>query len=307
MSCLIDILHGRYVPNFASKNQSSPIEKGRTDMTVELICLIDSEPLTAAENSLECREGHNWKIVDSIPRLIEGDNHYSATFGLQWQTFRKTQLDSYTKVPLSCERARRCLGESVWKYLHGSDQYHVLQAGCGAGRFTEILLGAPYTHVFSVDSSDAVDANQLNFPQNGRHCIFQADVVKLPFLPYQFDLVFCLGTVQHTLHQKNHCQIIPTGQAGRLAGVRSLCPELQESYEIRPDGLPTVHETFATREQHALHGTIRSDAIPLSQDSTERSLPSWSSIEIFSSPHLLPSISRIGRSVTIRMVSARHV
>ena len=167
-------------------------------MTIELICPIDSEPLTAAENLLECREGHDWKIVDSIPRLIEGDNHYSAAFGLQWQTFRKTQLDSYTKVPLSYERARRCLGESVWKDLYGSDQYHVLEAGCGAGRFTEILLGAPYTHVFSVDSSDAVDANQLNFPQNDRHCIFQADVVKLPFLPYQFDLVFCLGTIQHT-------------------------------------------------------------------------------------------------------------
>lgn len=64
MNCLIDILHGIYVPNFASKNRSSPIEKGRTDTTIELICPIDSEPLTAAENSLKCREGHNWKIVD---------------------------------------------------------------------------------------------------------------------------------------------------------------------------------------------------------------------------------------------------
>lgn len=210
-------------------------------------------------------------------------------------------------MPLSYERARRCLVESVWKDLHGSDQYHVLQAGCDAGRFTEILLGVPYTHVFSVDSSDAVDANQLNFPQNDRTVFFRRTSSNCH--SYRINSIWRSASAQFNMPftRKNPCQIIPTGQAGRLAGVRPLCPELQESYEIRPDGLPTVHETFVTREQLALYGTIRSDAIPLSQDSTERSLPSWSSIEIFSSPHLLPPISRIERSVTIRMVSARHV
>lgn len=168
------------------------------DSLIELICATCGAPMTAAENSLECRGGHTWKIVDSIPRLVEGENHYSAAFGLQWRTFRKTQLDSYTGVPLSYERGRRCLGESVYKSLHGSDPYYVLEAGCGAGRFTEILLKAPHAHVFSVDSSDAVDANQLNFSQNERHRIFQADIVKLPFSPHQFDLVFCLGTIEHT-------------------------------------------------------------------------------------------------------------
>jgi SAM-dependent methyltransferase len=46
--------------------------------------------------------------------------------------------------------------------------------------------------------SDAVDANQDNFPQNERHRILQADVRTLPFAPGQFDLVFCLGVIQHT-------------------------------------------------------------------------------------------------------------
>jgi SAM-dependent methyltransferase len=52
--------------------------------------------------------------------------------------------------------------------------------------------------VTSVDLSSAVDANQDNFPQSDRHRIFQADVMQLPFAPAQYDVVFCLGVIQHT-------------------------------------------------------------------------------------------------------------
>lgn len=50
----------------------------------------------------------------------------------------------------------------------------------------------------SIDLSHAVNANQLNFPQSDAHRIAQADVCALPFAPRQFDLVFCLGLIQHT-------------------------------------------------------------------------------------------------------------
>jgi SAM-dependent methyltransferase len=69
--------------------------------------------------------------------------------------------------------------------------------GCGAGRFTEVLLSTG-ARVTSVDLSSAVDANQINFPQNTRHRILQADVRRLPFAAGQYDVVFCLGVVQHT-------------------------------------------------------------------------------------------------------------
>jgi SAM-dependent methyltransferase len=73
----------------------------------------------------------------------------------------------------------------------------ILECGCGAGRFTEVLL-AERAYVTSVDLSEAVEANQENFPQSERHRIAQADILALPFEPQQFDLVFCLGVVQHT-------------------------------------------------------------------------------------------------------------
>jgi SAM-dependent methyltransferase len=49
-----------------------------------------------------------------------------------------------------------------------------------------------------VDLSAAVDANQENCPQSGNHRVLQADILRLPFAPRQFDVVLCLGVIQHT-------------------------------------------------------------------------------------------------------------
>jgi 2-polyprenyl-3-methyl-5-hydroxy-6-metoxy-1,4-benzoquinol methylase len=129
-----------------------------------------------------------------IPRFVPQRGNYADAFGIQWKTFSKTQLDSYTGTTISLDRARRCVGEENWSRLHDS---HVLEAGCGAGRFTEVLLNAG-ARVTSIDLSQAVEANQDNFPQDDRHRVAQADLLQPPFAPGQFDVVFCLGVVQHT-------------------------------------------------------------------------------------------------------------
>lgn len=132
------------------------------------------------------------RIVNGIPRFVPKDS-YASAFGLQWRTFRSTQLDSRMGAPLTERRLRRCLGE-LWDGLPHST---VLEVGCGAGRFTEVLLkqGAA---VASLDLSDAVEANQENFPQGSRHLVAQADVNAIPFAPGSFDIVLCLGVIQHT-------------------------------------------------------------------------------------------------------------
>ena len=134
-----------------------------------------------------------YEIKNKIPRFVDKKN-YTDAFGMQWNYFRKTQLDSYSKFPLSEQRLKRCLGDNLFSTLKGK---LVLEAGCGAGRFTEILLdnGA---NVTSIDMSDAVEANQKNFPQDENHIIAQADICKLPFMREQFDIVICLGVIQHT-------------------------------------------------------------------------------------------------------------
>jgi SAM-dependent methyltransferase len=108
--------------------------------------------------------------------------------------YRQTQLDSFTGESLSADRARRCIGEDAWSSLRG---VHVLECGCGAGRFTEVLLAQGAT-VTSIDMTEAVEADHANFPQDDRHRIAQADILKLPFAGRGFDIVFCLGVLQHT-------------------------------------------------------------------------------------------------------------
>jgi SAM-dependent methyltransferase len=149
--------------------------------------------LRPTDTELACPNGHAYAIVDGIARFVDSAA-YAESFGAQWLTYRRTQLDSYTGTKISRDRVRRCLGEVLWNGLEGLD---VLECGCGAGRFTEILLGRG-ARVMSVDLSRAVEANQLNFPQGPEHLIAQADLRALPFAPGSYDVVFCLGVIQHT-------------------------------------------------------------------------------------------------------------
>jgi 2-polyprenyl-3-methyl-5-hydroxy-6-metoxy-1,4-benzoquinol methylase len=122
------------------------------------------------------------------------NDRYAAAFGIQWKKYRRTQLDSYSGLPITRMRALRCIGEENLSWI---SEKHVLECGCGAGRFTEILLSLG-ANVVSIDISDAVEANRENFPPGPRHQIIQADIEMLPFSPATFDVVFCLGVIQHT-------------------------------------------------------------------------------------------------------------
>lgn len=166
-------------------------------MWPEIVCPDDWLSLTQTEGGLRCPRGHYWRNYLGIARMIPHTNSYTDAFGLQWKTYRQTQLDSYTQTTLSRDRAYRCLGEECWKILHRPERTDVLEVGCGAGRFTEVLLSTR-TFVTSADLSSAVEANQENFPQDDRHRIVQADALRLPFAPGQYDIVFCLGVIQHT-------------------------------------------------------------------------------------------------------------
>lgn len=158
-----------------------------------LVCPPHHLPLQQGEEKEACcAQGCRVRVCKGLWRFAP--NGYASAFGLQWRAFRTTQLDSHVGAPFSEQRLRRCLGEDLWLNLKNSA---VLELGCGAGRFTEVLLKEGAS-VASVDLSDAVDANQENFPQSPRHLIAQADVNALPFSPQQFDIVLCLGVIQHT-------------------------------------------------------------------------------------------------------------
>jgi 2-polyprenyl-3-methyl-5-hydroxy-6-metoxy-1,4-benzoquinol methylase len=141
---------------------------------------------------LQCGE-HRFPVVNGIPRFVTSRT-YAENFGAQWKRYPLTQLDSYTRQPISATRLRRSLGETLWNCLSNLD---VLECGCGAGRFTEVLLSRG-ARVTSIDLSDAVEVNAANFPIGPMHRVAQADILSLPFRGHGFDVVVCLGVIQHT-------------------------------------------------------------------------------------------------------------
>lgn len=174
-------------------------------------CPFHQEELHPGTCYLTCPVGHTFPIINGIPRLA-AESNYADHFGLQWNRFRRTQLDSYTRTRISRDRLRRCLGERLWHQLPGK---MVLECGCGAGRFTEVLLDRGCS-VMSIDLSNAVDANAQNCPASGHHRLAQADILQLPFRHQQFDLVLCLGVIQHTPDPDQtiralYNQVIPEG------------------------------------------------------------------------------------------------
>ena len=141
---------------------------------------------------LVSESGEKYPIVKGIPRFVSEDN-YASAFGLQWKTFSKTQLDSYSKTTITLDRFERCLGFPISE-LKGKN---VLEVGCGAGRFTELIVkGNANEH--AVDLSVAVEANKENIQNQSNYSVAQANVYSLPFPAGSFDLVICLGVVQHT-------------------------------------------------------------------------------------------------------------
>lgn len=75
----------------------------------------------------------------------------------------------------------------------------ILEAGCGAGRFSRIALETG-AEVFSFDLSSAVEAARKTSESpewNGRHHLFQADIGELPLPRGMFDKIFCMGVLQH--------------------------------------------------------------------------------------------------------------
>ena len=136
------------------------------------------------------------EVTCDIPRFVPGGS-YASLFGDQWKQYKKTQLDSYSGSPISENRLNRCLGE-LQKNLQGK---LVLEAGCGAGRFTEVLLKKGATLV-SADLSSAVEVNIENFPVSDKHIVIQADINDMPYADESFDMVICLGVIQHTTNSE---------------------------------------------------------------------------------------------------------
>lgn len=154
--------------------------------------VLDASPAQTPTGAIVCQGCQTRYPVNSgIPRFVL-DDQYAKSFGFQWNRFRRTQLDSHTGLPLSANRLFRVTG---WpRDMRGQ---LVLEAGSGAGRFTEVLIATGAT-LFSFDLSSAVEANQANNGNATNLNLFQGSIYDIPLPEAYFDKVVCLGVLQHT-------------------------------------------------------------------------------------------------------------
>jgi len=108
----------------------------------------------------------------------------------------------------------------------------VLDAGCGAGRFLDVVAGTD-AEVVGLDISGAIDVARDNLRGHPRVHFVQGSIHALPFRDDMFDGVYCIGVIQHT--------------SDPLAAVRAL-PRV-----LRPGGLIayTIYERRSYTRWHS--------------------------------------------------------
>lgn len=152
-----------------------------------LACPSCKEGLVEAAETLGCRGcGRTFPVRDGIPRFVPHED-YTASFGFQWNRFEKTQLG----LAATSERFGT---ETGWpRDLQGQ---LVVEAGCGAGRFTS-LAASTGARVVSLDASLAVEAAKRNNPL-ASVTFLQADLRAIPLREGVADKLYCFGVLQHT-------------------------------------------------------------------------------------------------------------
>ncbi len=161
----------------------------------------EDRPLTREGEALTCPAcARRYPIVRGIPRFAGFEGNYAENFGVQWRIFRETQIDRLAGHRLSTERLFR---DTRWP-RDGLRGLLILDAGCGAGRFADVLAEAGAT-VVAADLSSAVEAcaETASDPRNaspgrGETEVVQADLLALPFRAGAFDAIHCAGVIQHT-------------------------------------------------------------------------------------------------------------
>lgn len=161
--------------------------------------------LVQSGDTLKDEDGNVFKIINGVPRFVE-EHNYTDNFGFQWNKFQKTQIDREMKNATFSKE--RFFAATNWdkEDLSGKD---ILEAGSGAGRFTQIVLDHTKGNLYSIDYSDAVSANYRNNSHHG-DCLklFQVSIYDMPFPDNSFDKVFCFGVLQHTPYFKKSVQCL---------------------------------------------------------------------------------------------------
>ena len=149
------------------------------------------------EGTLSCKKCESkYPIINYIPRFLKTSKKEVISFGYQWNSFPLSQIDEVHNID---ESSTRLFSETTLDKdsILGSS---IIEIGCGAGRFLNVIKNYNPSLVVGVDASNAVDSlsNHLDLEKENI-LIVQADIFNLPFKVNNFDHVFSIGVIHHTI------------------------------------------------------------------------------------------------------------
>jgi SAM-dependent methyltransferase len=160
-----------------------------------LVCLACGGGVRSKDSAAQCRDCgriYSHGPGNGVIYFVEEES-YAESFGLQWKTFSREQLDN----DLLRDSERR-LRQETGLFPEQIAGKIILDAGCGMGRFLDIVSRDGAALAVGVDLSSAVDAAAANLSGRDNVLIIKGDIFRLPFRRASFDVVFSIGVLHHT-------------------------------------------------------------------------------------------------------------
>jgi SAM-dependent methyltransferase len=140
-----------------------------------------------------------YPIIRGVPHFVGAETaNYAASFGYQWARWPRVQFESENAGrPMAGHTAsmfQRIVAQPADRLREGV----VLDVGCGAGRFIDVLRSQGNARVIGVDYSAAANVAAENFRSDRNVLIVRADALRLPIRPGSLDGAYSIGVLHHT-------------------------------------------------------------------------------------------------------------
>ncbi|HLY62945.1 MAG TPA: methyltransferase domain-containing protein [Terriglobia bacterium] len=190
-----------------------------------------------------------YPIKNGIPRFVASEA-YTSSFSFEWKRWRRTQFDTASRkssetafTASTGARPEDCTGKLV------------LDAGCGSGRYMDVVARSG-AEVVGVDLSLAVEVAQENLGHLPNCHFIQADLFQLPFPSDSFDFFYSIGVLHHTPSTKEaffHLvrTLKPSGEAAIWVYPRRRLTETFEYFPERVNEVLALDVNFHIPEKRA--------------------------------------------------------
>lgn len=179
---------------------------------------------------------------------------YADSFGYEWHKHKQTQV-------LDTEEAERVFWLKTGLSPEELKGKMVLDAGCGAGRFTQIT--AKYAKkVIGIDLSNSVEVAIANTRQFINSQIIRADINDMPFPDEYFDVVFSIGVIHHTPSTRQ--AFASLAKKVKKGGILSIWVYSNEGWKAKAFNLISgLHRLYTVRMNKDILYQLCKLAIPL--------------------------------------------